>query len=146
MALFKRTCLESIAFHEKVVQVCRMINRRALLLCVGIIIAAGVFAWVVRHSQTAELTYQGKSLTEWVLLLDANTVHQAENDAAQRAFLNMGQQAVPGLVQILQRHTPPAFVQQLTGVAVRLHLARPPQISLGELQYRAAIACRVLAE
>jgi hypothetical protein len=111
MALFRRNIVQSIAFQWKVVQVCRMIHRRAILLCVGIIIAAAVFAWIVRHPQTLELMYQGKSLTEWVLLLDANTAHQSENDAAQRAFLNMGQQAVPGLVRILQRRpaVPPHF-------------------------------------
>jgi hypothetical protein len=122
-------------------------KRRGLIISGVAVIIAGVLAlWALSRSEPREPVYQGRPLSQWILLLDAHTEHQAENDAARLAFLHLGQEAVPGLVRILHRRPDPVLVAKLKDLAIRLHLWRQPDIPLGERQFRAAKACCVLGE
>ena len=85
---------------------------------------------------------QGRSLNSWLEEFD-NAQSSTNYSAAQEAVRGMGTNALPFLIQYLQRKNPP-FHQQLIRLKVKLHLQR------GKIDYaefwvqRAAHACAAL--
>ena len=121
----------------------RLSKKGVIILAAFIVAALGVFIWQSRP-QEREQVYEGKTLSEWVVLLDSQTEHKAQNEAAERAFQAMGKKAMPGLIRLLHKRADPPLVAKAKALAVRFHLLRPPELQLPEFQYRAARACCVL--
>ena len=96
--------------------------------------------------QNPEPACNGKTLAQWLVLLDSDPTHKAENDAAETAITTIGPKALPVLVRILQLRPPSPFFARASQWAVRLHLLRAQMLSLQERQYRAARACCLLSE
>jgi hypothetical protein len=120
-------------------------RKKAIIAAAVFIVAVlGIFIWQQSRPHEPQPVYQGKTLSEWVVLLDSHTGHQEQNQAAEKAMQAMGKKAMPGLVHILHRRADPPLVAQAKALAIRFHLVRPPEIQLAELQYRAAKACCVL--
>jgi len=117
--------------------------RKWVLIGFVLIAAAGVIAWRMQQG-AAEPTYEGKTLTQWVFLLDSQTEHKAENDAAAQAFGAMGKNALPGLIRILHKKEAMPILVKVKDWAVRFHLLQPPVLQLNEWQHRAARACCIL--
>jgi len=122
----------------------RLSKKGVIILAAFIVTALGVFIWQSRP-QESEPVYEGRTLSEWVVLLDSHTEHKAQNEAAEGAFQAMGKQAMPGLIRILHKRADPPLVAKAKALAVRFHLLRPPELQLSEFQYRAARACCVRA-
>jgi len=121
----------------------RLSKKGVIILAAVIVAVLGVFIWQTRL-QEREQVYEGKTLSGWVVLLDSQTEHKAQNEAAERAFQAMGKKAVPGLIRILHKRADPPLVAKVKALAVRFHLLRPTELQLAEFQYRAARACCVL--
>ncbi len=116
-----------------------MVLAALLVTALGLIILAFCFP-----HRPPEPACQGKTLRQWLLLLDSDTAHKAESDAAASAIGSMGKQALPPLIQILQQRRPPALLAKAENWAVRFHIMHAPDLPLDELQYRAARACCIL--
>lgn len=110
-----------------------------------VIAVLGLIILAIISRPVSEPTYQGKTLRQWLVLLDSNTAHKVENDAAAKAIESMGKEALPGLIHILQKRPVPAWLANVEGWAIRFHLWRPPELPLDEQQYRAARACCILS-
>lgn len=121
-----------------------MTKKGTIILAAFVVAALAIFIWQKSHSPEPEPVYEGKTLSEWVVLLDGHTEHKAQNEAAERAFQAMGKKAMPGLIRILHKRADPPLVAKAKGLAIRFHLLRPSDLQLAELQYRAARACCVL--
>ncbi len=96
------------------------------------------------HTPTPELAYQGKTLRQWLLLLDSDTAHKAQNDDSARAIESMGKQALPVLIHILEKRPAQVWLAKVEAWAVRFRLWRAPDLPLDEWQYRAARGCCIL--
>ena len=105
--------------------------RKWVLIGFVLIAAAGVIAWRLQRQRAAEPIFEGKTLTQWVFLLDSRTDHKAENDAAARAFGAMGKNALPGLIRILHKKEAVPLLLKVKGWAVRFHFLRQPELQLG---------------
>ena len=121
-----------------------MTTKAVIILAVLIVAVPGIVIWQKPGRREPEPVYEGKTLSDWVVLLDSHTEHQAQNEAAAQALQTMGQKAVPGLIRILHKRADPPLVTKAKALAVRFHLLRPPELQLAELQYRAARACCIL--
>jgi HEAT repeats len=121
-----------------------MTKKGTIVLAAFSLAALGIFIWQKSRSQEPEPVYEGKTLSEWVVLLDSNTDHKAQNEAAEKALQAMGKNALSTLIRILHKRADPPLVTKAKALAVRFHLLRPSELQLAELQYRAARACCVL--
>jgi hypothetical protein len=121
-----------------------MRKRVQIALAALLVAVLGLIALAPFSRPTPEPTYQGKTLRQWLVLLDSHTEHKAQNDAAATAIERMGKNALPGLVHILQQRPDPPLLAKVEGWAVRFHLRRPAEIQLDEWQYRAARSCCIL--
>ncbi|MEY2428534.1 MAG: hypothetical protein QOJ40_1419 [Verrucomicrobiota bacterium] len=120
-------------------------KKKAIIIpAIFVVVVLGIAIWQKPRPREPEPIYQGKTLSQWVVLLDSNTDHQDQNDAAQRALQAMGKKALPGLIRILHKRADLPLVAKAKALAIRFHLLRPPEIQLAEFQYRAARACCVL--
>src|SRR5260370_26531761 len=121
-------------------------RKRVLAVAVLVVAVLGliILAFVARQDPT-EPSYQGKTLRQWLVLLDSAASHQAQNDAASSAIGSIGKEALPYLIHIVQQRRGPALVAKVEGWAVHFHLFRPPELELGEWQARAGTGCRILA-
>jgi HEAT repeat protein len=118
-------------------------SKKSIIILAAFVVAApGVFIW--QGFRASEPLYEGKTLSEWVVLLDSHTDHKAQNEAAEKALQAMGKKALPGLIRILHKRADPPLVAKVKALAIRFHLLRPPELQLAEFQYRAARACCVL--
>ncbi len=129
----------------------RHMNRNGLLARRGIvalvILILAVLGSIFLASflrRTPQPAYHGKTLRQWLLLLDSDTAHKAQNDEAATAIESMGTAALPRLIHILQQHPAPAWRAKLEAWAVRWHFWPGGGLQLDELQYRAARACCIL--
>lgn len=102
-------------------------------------------ALVVVLTVIGEPRHEGRTLEEWLVLLDSDINRHADREAAGLAIRRMGVNAVPGVRRILQLQ-PKSWSQRIRGFAVRAHLVKAPGVSLNELQSRAAHAAWLLAE
>lgn len=110
----------------------------------GLVVLGILLAFIVLSRRTPEPIHEGKTLSQWLLLLDSQTEHKAENDAAAKALSQMRERALPGLIRILDKREYPPLVRKARSWAMRWHLLRPDALALGEWQYRAARACCIL--
>jgi len=122
----------------------RLSKKGIFILAAFMVATLGIFIWQRSHSPEPEPVYEGKTLSEWVVLLDSHTDHKAQNEAAEKALQAMGKKAMPGLTRILHKRADPPLVAKAKALAVRFRLLRPPELQLAEFQYRAARACCVL--
>lgn len=120
-------------------------SRRVLIaLAVLLLGLLGMIILAFFPGPAPEPAYQGKSLKHWLLLLDSDTGHKAQNDDSARAIESMGKQALPVLIHILQRRPAPVWLSKVEAWAVRFHLWHEPELPLDEWQYRAARGCCIL--
>jgi len=88
-----------------------MRKRVRIALAVLVIAVLGLIVLAIISRPAPEPTYQGKTLSQWLVLLDSDPAHKAQNDESARAIESMGKQALPVLIHILQRrYLPIAFV------------------------------------
>lgn len=101
-----------------------------------------MFVWWHSHPRSR---YQGRTVEQWLYLLDSNVANQEQHDLARQAILRIGPAAVPDLQIILERRADSPF-QKLKTMAMRWRLLKPDPIWLEELQGRAARAAYMLVE
>ena len=114
-----------------------MIIAMLLLLLAAI---AGLLFTLPRTPQ-----YNGKTLSEWLVMLDPNVDRAADHKKAAEAINQMGAAALPQLGHIL-RSRPNSISQRIRDYAERWHLMKPPNLILQGQQLRAARAAYNLAE
>lgn len=110
----------------------------AVLITVLLIVAVGLFAL------PKPKLYQGKTVRQWVALLDTHVDRQKQRDEASWALVQIGAAALRELEHILAWR--PGPLETLRGHAVRFHLLKPHTIPPLELQSRACEAAYHLAE
>src|SRR5713101_1991795 len=87
----------------------RMGKKRGILLAVLFVALLGGLVWTL--SRPAEPAYQGKPLSAWLNEIDVNVYPGDTNQAAFVAFSEMGTNAIPALLKIIESDDPP--VQRL---------------------------------
>jgi hypothetical protein len=110
----------------------------AVLLAVLLITGAGLFAW------PKPKLYQGKTVRQWVGLLDPHVDNQKQREEAAWVVVQIGPAALPELESILAWR--PGPLESLREYAVRFHLWKPRPIPPLHLQSRACEAAYHLAE
>ena len=89
--------------------------------------------------------YGGKTLSEWLVMLDPHVDRAADHEKASVAIRQLAKAALPGLGHIL--HSRPNRIREwIRGYAVRWHLIKPAKLSFEEWEFRAARAAYHLAE
>lgn len=82
-----------------------MRTKRRTLLVVLLVAALGGIAWLVLRSHEPEPMYQGVRLSVWLQQYDENQGLQSpEHDKAQRAIRDIGTNAIPTLLKMLQEN------------------------------------------
>jgi HEAT repeat protein len=82
-----------------------MTKKRATLLAIILIGIVAAVLWVTRSPN--EPTYQNKSLHAWLRDLQIGDASTSDPDAARLAFREMGTNAIPSLVKIIESGGPP---------------------------------------
>jgi len=113
-----------------------------LILAIGVMVAAAAF---LRLKPPRIPVYEGKTVSEWVSLLDPHVDQEKRREEAARAIMQIGSNAVPSIERILVRRQHRLF-ELARGYAIRFGFAKPPQIHPLELQSRACEAAYILAE
>jgi hypothetical protein len=103
-----------------------------------LIVVLGFFALPKRQ------LHQGKTVRQWIQLLDPNVENQKQRDEASWALVQIGAGALPELQRILAWRPGPK--ETLREYAVRFRILKPHPISPIELQSRACEAAYNLAE
>src|SRR2546428_7542236 len=101
-------------------------KKRGLLLAVLFVALAGGMVWML--SRPREPAYQGKPLSAWLNEIFLNEFNFSgvpgdTNKAALVAFLEMGTNAIPALLKIIQSDDPPfeGLFSELNGMQSRVH-------------------------
>jgi hypothetical protein len=89
-------------------------------------------------------TYKGKTVRQWVSLLDMHVDHQPQRDEASWALVQAGSAALPEVERILVWR--PSVLETVRNFGVRLRIVKPRELSALELQSRACEAAYHLAE
>jgi hypothetical protein len=121
---------------------------RQKLCWLAAILAVVVIIFLLRPAPPKPKTYQGKTIEEWVTLLNMNVDFQKEREQAGRALELIGTNALPDLERILSRR-PNRFRETVERYAIRLHLMKrppPPAVHPLEMQSRACEAAYRLGE
>ena len=120
-------------------------KQRLWVIASTVVIVAAV-AVLVRTGKPK--LYQGKTVSEWVVLLDPHVSQRVQRDAASWAIVQIGSNAVPELQRILARRRTAmsSLTDKVRGYAIRFGFAKPPPIHPLELQSRACEAAYNLAE
>jgi hypothetical protein len=121
-----------------------MRKRVRIALAVLVIAVLGLILLAIISRPAPEPAYQGKTLSQWLVLLDSDPAHKAQNDDSARAIESMGKQALPVLIRILQRRSAPVWLGKVETWAVHFGLWRASGLPLDERQYRAARGCCIL--
>ncbi len=116
-------------------------KRLRFWLCLLVTLALGVIG--ISNLPRPPL-YQGKTVRQWVSLLDMHVDHQKEREQASSALIQIGAAALPELERILAWR--PSNMETIRNYAVRLRIAKPRAIHPLELQSRACEAAYHLAE
>ena len=106
---------------------------------VGLTVAA-----VATSALSRPKLYQGKTVRQWVSLLDMHVDYQKQREEAAWALVQIGPNALPDLERILAWR--PNVWETVRGYAVRFGLVKPRPIHPLELQSRACEAAYTLAE
>ena len=106
-----------------------------LLMC---LLGAITFAAFRLH----EPSFQGKPLASWLKNLDDQNPGP-ENNRAEDAVRHMGRDAIPYIIDILERRES-SRSQRLLRWAIAHHLVKPPYVPVIESQHHAVLACYVL--
>lgn len=136
----------STTYRARLGRIVRAVDskRRIVLPIAGIMLAASLtvkFTWGVGNVPK----YDGKTVRDWLTLLDSGAKQTPDHDRAADAMVRIGAPAIPELERILRRK-PKSFQEQFRRLAARLHLRKPDRIPLEEEQRRAARAAWVLAD
>jgi len=91
-------------------------KKRGFLLGVLFVALAGGLVWML--SRPAEPAYQGKPLSAWLNEIDVDAYPANTNQAAFVAFREMGTNAIPALLKIIESRDPP--FQRLMGQLNRM--------------------------
>jgi HEAT repeat protein len=97
-------------------------KKRGFLLAVLFVALAGGFVWVL--SRPSEAAYQGKPLSAWLNEYNGNPGDS--NQAAFVAFRDMGTNAIPALLKIIQSGEPPFFQRLILELNRRQSLVHFP--------------------
>jgi HEAT repeat protein len=89
--------------------------------------------------------HDGKTLSEWLVMLNPHVDRAADHEKASAAIRAMGAAALPQLRQIL-RSRPNSLNQRIRDYAARWRLVRAPKLYFQEQEFRAARAAYHLAE
>jgi hypothetical protein len=122
-----------------------MDSRRKIVVYGGaVLVAIAITAIFLARSPRPNL-YRGKSVREWVALLDPQSGQEKRREDASWALVQLGNKALPDLEAILawRRNR---LVDAARGYAIRFGLARPSSISPLDLQSLACEAAFNLAE
>ena len=117
---------------------------RTILLTVFVLIALLVSAGILLRPKPP-LRYQGKTVYEWLVLLDPNVSQAASHDQARLAFVSMGKSALPDLEKLLSEK-PNRFSERIRNYLVGFRLLRPKPLTVHEQEHRASRAAYILAE
>ncbi len=117
-------------------------NRKAAII-LGVLLLAAILGVLFTSPRTPQ--YNGKTLGEWLVMLDPSVDRRADHEQAREAIRHMGATALPYLRHIL-RSRPNSVREWLRDHAVRWHLMRPDKLSIRDQEYRAARAAYQLAE
>jgi hypothetical protein len=88
--------------------------------------------------------YQGKTVSQWVALLDTHVDNQKQREDASGALVQIGVAALPHLERILAWR--PDIWETVRNYAVRFRFVKPRKVNPLELQSRACEAAYNLAE
>ena len=109
----------------------------------GVIGVLFVAILVLKHPQPR--LYHGKSVHDWVTLLDPDVNKSQQRDEASWAVVKIGTEALPELERILAwRHN--RLIERIQGYAIHLGIMKLPTVSHFQLQSRACEAAFHLAE
>jgi len=108
------------------------------LAVLGLLVAAGFLA------APKPKLYQGKTVRQWVAMLDMRVDYQKQREEAAIALVRIGPDALPEIQHILAWRLGP--MESVRDYAVRFHFLRPRAIPQRELQSRACEAAYHLAE
>src|SRR3989442_2691531 len=117
---------------------------RTILLTVFVLIALLVSAGILLRPKPP-LRYHGKTVYEWLVLLDPNVSQAASHDQARLAFIAMGKSALPELENLLSEK-PNRFSERIRNYLVGFRLLRPKPLTVHEQEHRASRAAYILAE
>jgi len=106
-----------------------------------LLVSAGWIGW----SMARVPRYEGKTLEQWLRLLDPDIQRARERERAGLALRGMGAAALPEVERILSER-PKSPLQRIRDLAARWRLLNPPPLPLAERQSRAARAAWLLAE
>jgi HEAT repeat protein len=104
----------------------------ALLLC--------VLGWLVLSHSEPEPFYQGKLLSAWLKDLRVMYADDSRADEAGKAIRHMGRDAVPFLINLLERRES-SRCQRILRWAIEHHLHKSPYVPVTEDHHQAVLAC-----
>jgi HEAT repeat protein len=119
---------------------CGMGKKRVLLLAVLFAALLGGAVWML--SRPPEPAYQGKPLSAW--LKEYNGVLGDTNQAAFVVFREMGTDAIPALLKIMQSDDPPLFQRMMSELDRRQSLVYFPVRGSWEQRWAASSALYVM--
>ena len=115
-------------------------KKRGILLVVLFVALAGGVVWML--SRPAEPLYQGKPLSAW--LKEYNGVLGDTNQAAFVVFREMGTDAIPALLKIMQSDDPPLFQRMMSELDRRQSLVYFPVRGSWQQRWAASSALYVM--
>lgn len=114
------------------------------VVATALVVATGV--WIgIALARKPPMTHKGKTVREWVLLIDNTGGNDKQRDKASSAIVAIGQPAVPELEEILAWR-PHTWRDKLQPWLLRFHLVRAEEMRPQELVNRACEAAYNLGE
>ena len=120
----------------------KRLHLRTLFLTLGALVALFL---IITAILLRERKYEGKTVREWIYLLDPHVDHRAQHDHASEELTRIGAAALPTIRDILQEPKFPPL-QKLKHLAQRCRLLAPDTLDLADRQYRASRAAYKIAE
>ena len=111
-----------------------------------VIVAAGILlAWAWTPSRPEEPVYQGKTLTEWLIVCVLHGSTKEEVKQAELAVRNIGTNGIPTLLRMIQASdSNPRF--KLQALAEKLPFIRSNFAHAGHMRYMASLGFKTLGE
>lgn len=110
------------------------------LILVVLVVSAAILLWPKKAA-----VYQGKTVYEWLVLLDPHVSQTASHEQARLALVAMGKAALPELEKLLSEK-PGGVSERVRNYLVRFRLLRPRPLTLHQQEHRASRAAYILAE
>jgi HEAT repeat protein len=117
---------------------------RPVRLGVCLLLVMAALAAVVISISSKPKSYEGKTVRQWVSLLNERVDQKQQREEASRALAEIGAPALPELERILAWR--PSIFDTVRGYAVRVGFAKPRRMSPFGLQIQACEAAYLLAE